>query len=79
MPIYEYRCANCAEQTEVLVRLGGTAPLCPHCGSPLLEKLFSAPYVMSGQTARPKGRTCCGQEERCATPPCSTDQGCRRK
>jgi len=79
MPIYEYRCASCGEQTEVLVRSGGTAPLCPHCGSPLLEKLFSAPYVMSGQTTRAKGRTCCGQEERCATPPCSMDQGCKRE
>lgn len=78
MPIYEYRCTTCGELTEVLVRGGSTAPDCPHCGSALLQKLFSAPYVMSAETARPKGRTCCGQEERCATPPCSTDQGCRR-
>ncbi len=79
MPIYEYRCANCGEQTEVLVRSGSASPSCPNCGNPLLEKLFSAPHVMSGDRARPKGRTCCGQEERCATPPCSTDQGCRRR
>jgi putative FmdB family regulatory protein len=79
MPIYEYRCGQCGERTEVLVRAGTTAPSCPNCGSPLLEKLFSAPYVMNAETARPKGRTCCGQAERCATPPCSTEEGCRRK
>ena len=78
MPIYEYRCTTCGELTEVLVRGGSSAADCPHCGSALFEKLFSAPHVMSAETARPKGRTCCGQQERCATPPCSTDQGCRR-
>lgn len=79
MPIYEYQCASCGEKTEILVRSQSTAPSCPGCGSPLLEKLVSAPYVMSTETARPQGRTCCGQEERCETPPCSTEQGCRRK
>ena len=79
MPIYEYRCRNCGEKTEVLVRTGGPTANCPTCGSPLLEKLFSAPYVMSAESVRPKGRTCCGQEERCATPPCSTERGCRRR
>jgi putative FmdB family regulatory protein len=79
MPIYEYRCRNCGQKTEVLVRAGGASASCPSCGSPLLEKLFSAPYVMSAEISRSKGRTCCGQEERCATPPCSTEQGCRRR
>ena len=78
MPIYEYRCASCGEKTEILLGLGSAAPSCPHCGSPLLEKLVSAPFVMREDRARPKGRTCCGQEERCTTPPCSTERGCRR-
>ncbi|HEM61150.1 MAG TPA: zinc ribbon domain-containing protein [Chloroflexi bacterium] len=79
MPIYEYRCRECGEKTEILVLAGSSSATCPSCGSPLLEKLFSAPYVMSGQTARPQGRTCCGQEERCSTPPCSTERGCTRR
>jgi putative FmdB family regulatory protein len=79
MPIYEYRCTNCGEKSEVLVQFGQALPSCPSCGSPLLEKMVSAPYVMRGAVARPKGRTCCGQEERCATPPCTTERGCRRK
>jgi len=78
MPIYEYRCGNCGERVEVLVRSGMSAPpTCPNCDSPLLEKLFSLPHVLSGQTHRPSGLTCCGREERCETPPCSTDQVCR--
>jgi len=77
MPIYEYLCNNCGERVELLLRSGGETPLCPNCGSPLLKKLFSAPHRMSER--RPSGRTCCGREERCATPPCSTGEECRRR
>jgi putative FmdB family regulatory protein len=78
MPIYEYLCRNCGERVEVLVRSGSGAPSCPQCGSPLLEKLFSAPNVIS-RWGQPSGNgTCCGREERCATPPCSTGEVCRR-
>jgi putative FmdB family regulatory protein len=77
MPIYEYRCSNCGERFEALVR-GGGAATCPHCGSSSLNKLLSVPVMLSGQTARLAGRTCCGREERCATPPCSEGGECRR-
>jgi len=79
MPIYEYRCKNCGEQMEILVRFGTSTPLvCPNCGSTLLEKLLSMPYVMAGER-RPAGRTCCGREERCETPPCSEGRTCQRE
>ena len=78
MPIYEYRCENCGEQVEVLVRSGVNAsPACPSCGGLQLKRLLSAPYVMTSES-RPAGLTCCGREERCETPPCSGDQTCRR-
>ena len=77
MPIYEYRCNNCAATFELLVRDGKTAT-CPDCGSASVDKLFSAPFVSSGQTARQPGHTCCGREERCASPPCSEGGTCRR-
>jgi putative FmdB family regulatory protein len=77
MPIYEYRCQGCETTFEVLVR-GGSTVTCPQCGSPSLDKLLSAPYVLSGRTARTAGHTCCGQEERCDTPPCSEGDVCRR-
>jgi putative FmdB family regulatory protein len=78
MPIYEYQCTNYGHQVEVLVRTGGDVPLCPDCGSSLHERLLSAPYVMSGQTTRQPGHTCCGREERRESPLCSSEGGCRR-
>jgi putative FmdB family regulatory protein len=77
MPVYEYRCLDCKEEFEALVR-GEHGASCPRCGSSSLEKLLSAPIALSGRTARQAGRTCCGREERCDTPPCSQGNGCRR-
>ena len=77
MPVYEYHCQDCGARFELLMRAGKT-PTCPHCGSSLLRKLLSAPFVSSGQTSREAGHTCCGREERCAAPPCSEDGTCRR-
>ena len=77
MPIYEYRCEKCGERVEVLVRGGGATPHCPHCGSPLLTKLISAPHLLHGPQPS-GGRTCCGLGERCETPPCSDSGACRR-
>ena len=78
MPIYEYRCNDCGAQVEILVRSGAdTSPACSNCGSTMLDRLLSVPYVMTSES-RPAGRTCCGQEERCETPPCSGDRACWR-
>lgn len=77
MPIYEYRCDRCGRTFEKLVRGRGTVT-CPDCGSVSLEKLLSTPALLSGRTARPTGQTCCGREERCDAPPCSTDDACWR-
>jgi putative FmdB family regulatory protein len=43
MPIYEYRCANCGHDVEVLQKLS-EAPLvkCPQCGTDNLKKRISA-------------------------------------
>ena len=51
MPIYEYRCCNCNGTSEALVR-ADTPVSCPHCGSLSVDKLISAPFISSGQTAR---------------------------
>jgi len=77
MPIYEYRCRNCSAEFEVLVR-AGTIVSCPHCGGSALDKLLSVPFVSSGQPSQQAGHTCCGREERCATPPCSEGGTCWR-
>lgn len=77
MPIYEYRCRDCDTAFEMLVRDGKIAT-CPHCGSSTVDKQISAPFVSSGQTARPAGHTCCGRQERCTMPPCSEGSACWR-
>ncbi|RLC70424.1 MAG: zinc ribbon domain-containing protein [Chloroflexi bacterium] len=78
MPIYSYRCQNCGETVEVLLRSSEDRPRCPNCGSESLEKLISASYTIR-MGAPTSGLTCCGRTERCDTPPCSTDGTCRRR
>jgi len=79
MPIYEYRCKSCGSVTEFLMGMGeDTAVVCAHCGSRDMEKIISAASFLEGGLNRTPGNTCCGREERCETPPCSTGGGCRR-
>ncbi len=42
MPIYEYRCQNCQQTTEILQRVDDAVPPCPACGGEL-RRLVSAP------------------------------------
>lgn len=42
MPIYEYRCSACRRDFEDLVT-SSSPPVCPACGSTVLEKLVSLP------------------------------------
>jgi putative FmdB family regulatory protein len=78
MPIYEYRCRDCETTFEALVRTDQSVT-CPQCGSHALDKLLSAPFVLSTEAARPAGRTCCGREDRCDAPPCSEGGTCRHR
>jgi putative FmdB family regulatory protein len=82
MPIYEYLCTDCGKVSEFLVGVGqGDAKIsCRHCGSlQLKQKLSVGSFSMRGaRTGSQAGKTCCGKEERCDTPPCSTGGGCRR-
>ncbi len=80
MPIYDYRCRECGEVTEIFQK--GSEPeepiVCSNCGSKRLERLLSVPAAIVMADSSTKGRTCCGREERCDTPPCSDDGTCRR-
>jgi len=78
MPIYDYKCGECCRVSEVFQRGPGGEPVkCPSCGSESVERIFSASYLIRTESATP-GTTCCGRTERCETPPCSTDETCRR-
>ena len=43
MPIYEYQCQSCGQETEVLQKISDEPLLdCPHCGEAALKKKVSA-------------------------------------
>lgn len=78
MPIYEYRCEACGAVSEYLVGLGDDERiLCKVCGASGMNRILSASSFTSQSPRRMPGRTCCGREERCQTPPCSNGGGCR--
>jgi putative FmdB family regulatory protein len=53
MPIYEFHCAKCEHDSEILVRSSDwTGTKCPHCGSTKLSKKFSTfASAMAGNEA----------------------------
>lgn len=49
MPIYEYRCPDCDEQFEKLVKISAPKPECPKCGSADAQKLVSTSgFILKG-------------------------------
>ncbi|MGC9045232.1 MAG: FmdB family zinc ribbon protein [Thermodesulfovibrio sp.] len=78
MPIYEYKCKNCGYVTEYFFNKAEEKEIvCKNCGSRDLEKILSRVNISSSFSQ--KGKTCCGRNERCSTPPCSVGDICRRK
>ena len=76
MPIYNYVCQDCGRQVEAIVMRGDAEPTqCEACQGKL-ARLLAAPADYRQLRTRPPGKTCCGRDERCATPPCSGDSGC---
>jgi putative FmdB family regulatory protein len=59
MPLFEFRCSECARDFEVLVRSGEEAA-CPQCGTSTIEKLFSeqAALTASGKRSLPVASAC---------------------
>ncbi len=55
MPIFEYRCEDCQQVFETLVRKSDEQVLCSSCGSGQLEKQLSAPSLLSTQADTPCG------------------------
>ncbi len=50
MPIYEFHCAECERDSEILVRSSNwSGAKCPHCGSAKLAKKFSTFAAAGGE------------------------------
>ena len=79
MPIYQYQCRDCGKVSEFLLPNISAVmySACSVCGSHNLEKLISAPILLRNRTDT-SDKTCCGREERCESPACSTGNQCRR-
>jgi putative FmdB family regulatory protein len=79
MPIYEYQCSKCGKRSEIMVGIGSQSDAveCKYCGSAKINKLPTYASVATSYS-RPKGRTCCGRDERCDKPPCSNAGACGR-
>jgi putative FmdB family regulatory protein len=64
MPIYEYRCLECGNESEQIVFGNDSGIRCPSCGGSSLEKLMSATSSLTGSTPHripgPKDTGCCG-------------------
>lgn len=55
MPLYEFHCDKCGQDSELLVRSSDwTGAKCPHCGSAKLEKKFST-FASSASSASDAG------------------------
>ena len=67
MPLFEYRCPDCRQDFEVLVR-GDEAVECPGCRSRSVEKLFSAPAAPVAAASRLPMMSSCPPSD---APPCS--------
>jgi putative FmdB family regulatory protein len=78
MPMYDYRCSDCTQVHEVFVRSpGDDLSSCPSCGSVHVERLLS-PFHVASPAPGGGATTCCGRDDRCDSPPCSTGEACRR-
>ena len=76
MPLFDYRCLRCGAVHERLRGVSEPDPTgCPECGGPL-DRLVSRPAEFRNLRPRPAGKTCCGRDERCDTPPCDSGGPC---
>jgi putative FmdB family regulatory protein len=68
MPIYEYRCAQCAHEFEKLMRRWDDLTTCPACSSHAVEKQISTFAVSSSPGSGSLG--CGAPAAGCGAPAC---------
>lgn len=72
MPIYEYKCNQCGDESEILHKSSNiTSVECPGCGSEDMEKLISAPgAVMTKGATAAQPMPACPNREACGSRAC---------
>jgi putative FmdB family regulatory protein len=67
MPIYEYRCQDCGNQFEKLVRRDAAQPECPSCGHDNLAQVLSTFAAHAGGSSKSADMPVC-PSGRCSNP-----------
>ena len=49
MPLYEYRCEQCEQSTEVLQRHHDDAPCCPACQTMMKKQISRSSFSLKGE------------------------------
>ena len=77
MPIYEYKCNQCGEESELLLRSMSAEAVCPNCNSTDLTKLISIPgaVMTKGSSAAADIPPACPNRNRCGVPSCPAANG----
>lgn len=57
MPLFEYQCADCQKEFELLIR-GSEEPVCPVCGSKDVDKLISTSALKTVDSGEACGPSC---------------------
>ncbi|MEA2013568.1 MAG: zinc ribbon domain-containing protein [Verrucomicrobiota bacterium] len=65
MPIFEYRCTECGEKFEKMVKNSNVTLICKKCGSDKLKKLFS---TFSANIAEPSSSCSLGESSSTCCP-----------
>jgi putative FmdB family regulatory protein len=70
MPIYEFKCKDCGQVSELLVLTKDETANCASCNSQNLEKLMSAHNTVSSGSnfAANNPGGCCGSPNSCGNP-----------
>jgi putative FmdB family regulatory protein len=82
MPIYEYECCKCGVISEFFEGMTQEQPVrkCDACGSDDLTRIMprGVQSRMGQVMGSQGGKTCCGREDRCDTPPCAKGAACHK-
>lgn len=66
MPLFDFLCADCGKEFEILVSGSAEAVKCSYCGSLEIKKLLSAHSSFTGSKSHgmpgPGDTACCGSE-----------------
>jgi putative FmdB family regulatory protein len=87
MPTYEYECQRCGHRFEKFQNMSEELlKECPQCGGELRRLIGKGAgiifkgsgFYVTDYKKSSQGKTCCGRDEPCDTPPCS-DGICKKE